>query len=259
MRVFARLALASFVVSTSLVTVGQEAQRSKADAHHPHWSYSGEGGPQHWGELQPDFSTCKLGTYQSPIDIKAAAKSDLPALQFGYRPAVLNFVDNGHTLMVTYAPGSTLTTVGKKYELKQFHFHRPSEERINGKPLEMVVHLVHADAQGHLAVVAALVKAGKENPLFATLWKHVPRRKEQPETNPDILVDAKDLLPDARGYYQFSGSLTTPPCTEGVDWYVLKTPIEASRDQISTFAKLYPNNARPAQPLHGRKIMETKD
>src|SRR4030095_527746 len=227
------MALGSLIVCFSLVAIGQEADHSKTESdHHPHWSYSGAGGPDQWSELEPAFAACRTGRYESPIDIEGATKSDLPALQFAYQPSPLTFVDNGHTLMVTYAAGSELTVRDKKYRLKQFHFHRPSEERIGGKSFEMVVHLVHADGEGHLAVVASLVKTGRENPLLATLWKSIPHEKEEPETRSDVTIQASDLLPDTRGYYEFPGSLQTPPCTEGVEWFVLKTPIEASTGQI---------------------------
>lgn len=257
--VITTLALGSLIACFSLVAFGQDAHHSKNESDHPHWSYSGAGGPDHWSELEPAFAPCKMGEYESPIDIEGATKSDLAALQFAYQPSPLTFVDNGHTLMVNYAAGSELTLRGKKYQLKQFHFHHPSEEHISGKPFEMVVHLVHADDQGHLAVVASLVKPGRENPLLATLWKNIPHEKEKPETRSEVTIQASDLLPDTRGYYEFQGSLTTPPCTEGVEWFVLKTPIEASTAQIDTFARIYPNNARPVQPLHGRKILESRD
>ena len=235
---------------------------STAKEHHGqtgHWSYSGETGPDHWSELNPEFAACVKGRYQSPIDITVAEKSDLTPLQFGYATSPLTIVDNGHTVMATYAPGSTLTIGDAKYELQQFHFHHPSEERIHGKQSAMVVHLVHKDALGRLAVVAVLLKRGKANPLVETLWKHLPAEKEKTATFADVPIDAKGLLPSSLGYYTFPGSLTTPPCTEGVTWYVLKMPVEVSSSQLDAFAKLYPMNARPVQPLHDRKVLETKN
>jgi carbonic anhydrase len=238
-----------------MVLSAQEHKNS--DAHH--WTYSGDQGPEHWAELDPNFSACRKGKYESPIDIKHVTKTALPALNFNYSGTALNIIDNGHTVMVTYAPGSTLTVGDRKYELKQFHFHHPSEERIHGKRYDMVVHLVHEDSEGHLAVVAVLLKQGRESSLMAQLWDNIPAEKDHPATLPDIMINAKDLLPGNLGYYTFPGSLTTPPCTEGVTWYVLKTPMEISAAQLARFAKLYPFDARPVQPLHNRPILETKE
>jgi carbonic anhydrase len=233
------------------------AQENNNDAHH--WSYSGKQGPKHWAELDPQFEACKKGKWESPIDVKQATISDLPALVFNYSGAPLNIVDNGHTVMVTYAPGSTLTVGNNKYELKQFHFHHPSEERIHGMQFDMVVHLVHQDSKGHVAVVAVLLKQGRENSMVGQLRAKVPAEKEHPVKLPELLINAADILPNNLGYYTFPGSLTTPPCTEGVIWYVVKTPMEISSEQLDWFTKLYPSDARPIQPLHGRTILETKN
>jgi len=222
-----------------------------------HWSYQGGTGPGHWSELDPEFSACAMGKFESPIDIDAAGQSDLPMLQFRYAASPLTILDNGHTIMVTYARGSTLTIGDASYELQQFHFHRPSEELMHGKASAMVVHLVHKDARGQLAVVAILLEQGKANPLIEKLWANLPTKKETPATVAAVSIDANVLLPASHGYYTFAGSLTTPPRTEGVTWYVLKTPVEVSAAQIAAFAKLYPMNARPVQPLNGRKILET--
>jgi len=224
-----------------------------------HWAYSGAGGPEHWTELDPAFAACNLGKYESPIDIRKAALADLPALVFDYAPTPASVVDNGHTVMVTYALGSTLTVGDKTFKLQQFHFHHPSEEAIHGKRADMVVHLVHADADGHLAVVAVLLKQGAANPVLAEIKSKAATEKEHPVALAERSLDARDLLPSSRGYYTFPGSLTTPPCTEGVTWYVLKAPVEIAAEQLAWFAKLYPSNARPLQPLHDRPIMETKN
>lgn len=238
------------------VPVAVPAEDKIDDAHH--WSYSGAGGPEHWSELNPQFAACNTGKYESPIDIKQATSANLPALQFNYAATPASVVDNGHTVMVTYAPGSTLIVGDKKYELKQFHFHRPSEEAIDGRHFDMVVHLVHADGDGHLAVVAVMLTRGAANPVLSLLKSKVPAEKEHPAPLEERSLNAKDLLPQSLGYYTFPGSLTTPPCTEGVNWYVLKTPVEIAPAELEWFAKLYPSNARPLQPLHGRTILETK-
>jgi carbonic anhydrase len=190
--------------------------------------------------------------------MKGAKKADLPALRFSYNAVPLNIIDNGHTIQINYAPGSTLTVGDKTYTLKQFHFHHPSEEHINGHGYDMVAHLVHADEQGHLAVVAVLLKKGSSNALIETLWKNLPSDKEKALEIPGVTVNVKDLLPAHHAYYTFAGSLTTPPCSEGVTWYVLKEPTALSNEQIADFAKIYPLNARPIQPTNGRELLESK-
>jgi len=227
----------------------------------PHWTYDGKEGPKHWSELDPSFSPCSLGKHQSPINIKHAKMVDLPALQFNYNPAPLNIVDNGHTILVNYAPGSTVTIGDKTYALKQFHFHHPSEEEIKGKHYDLVAHLVHADASGHNAVVAILFKVDAKaaaSPLLDTLWKNVSQEKGKVIEVSSISINVKDLLPAETGYYTFSGSLTTPPCTEGVDWYILKTPVTIPESQLAFFAKIYKHDNRPLQPINHREVFESK-
>jgi len=229
-----------------------------ADEHH--WSYSGDTGPTQWAALESDYSACGVGKMQSPIDIhdSAAKKTALPAIAFDYKPSPLKIVDNGHTVQVDYAPGSFITVQSKRYELVQFHFHKPSEERINGKSADMVAHLVHKNADGNLAVVAVLLNAGHPNKLIETLWKNLPVEKEREISVEGVQVNAADLLPARRAaYYTFTGSLTTPPCSEGVTWFVLKTPTPVSNAEVARFAQLYPMNARPTQPLNGREIRAT--
>ena len=226
---------------------------------HKHWSYNGDTDPAHWANLEGDFKTCSTGKNQSPIDIRheAVHDADLPPLQFAYQPAPLRIIDNGHTIQVIYAPGSFLTVGGKRYELVQFHFHHPSEEKIDGKGHEMVAHLVHKDADGKLAVVAVLLDGGGANPTIDAIWKNVPKEKGK-EASANATIDAATLLPGDRSYYTFQGSLTTPPCSEGVRWFVLKTPVKIAESEIMAFGKLYPMNARPTQPLNGRVIEATR-
>jgi len=223
---------------------------------HKHWSYNGDTDPAHWANLEGDFKTCSTGKNQSPIDIRheAVHDADLPPLQFAYQPAPLRIIDNGHTIQVIYAPGSFLTVGGKRYELVQFHFHHPSEEKIDGKGHEMVAHLVHKDADGKLAVVAVLLDVGDANALVNTLWAHLPAVKEKEMVDAAASINVADLLPKDHSYYSFTGSLTTPPCTEGVSWFLLRQPANVSSQQVAEFARHYPMNARPVQPLNGRDI-----
>lgn len=236
------------------------ATAGAAQEHHPthDWDYGESQGPRHWGELKPEFALCNNGHHQSPIDILNPQKADLPKIQFNYKPSPLHIIDNGHTVMIKYAPGSFVSVSGKKYALQQFHFHRPSEETINGKGYEMELHLVHADEEGNLAVIAILLKEGEENPVVDTLWSDLPKEKDKEEAFENVLIDAAALLPANRGYYTFPGSLSTPPCTENVTWFVLKQPVAVSAAEIAQFSKLYRHDARPTQPLYDRVVQESK-
>lgn len=232
--------------------------RAQASTHEP-WGYDGKGDPKHWSELNPEYAACGAGHIQSPIDITNAKTEGLPALQFKYNAVPLSIVNNGHTVMVNYAPGSTVTVGNKTYTLQQFHFHHPSENHINGKSYDLEAHLVHADANGHTAVVAILFQdGGTPSPLLNILWKNVSPEKEKVVDVPSISINVKDLLPPSTGYYTFAGSLTTPPCTEGVTWYVFKTPVSISRTQVEAFAKLYKHDNRPIEPTNHRDIRESK-
>ena len=245
-----------FVVALccALALVAASAQQHAA----PHWTYAGKEGPDHWAELDKTFSTCQQGHRQSPIDIRDAKPADLPAIQFDYKSTPLRIINNGHTIQINYAPGSFITVGGKRYQLTQFHFHHPSEEHINGKGFEMVAHLVHTGADGKLAVVAVLLDPGIEDAATANIWTHLPDHEGPEQKLDSIQIDAKGLLPKEQGYYTFSGSLTTPPCSEDVTWFVLKTPKRIARGQADSFGKLYPNDARPTQPLYGREVLVSK-
>jgi carbonic anhydrase len=248
--------LAFILLSVVLATGFSFAQDAKSKGHE--WSYEGDEGPKRWGDLQPNFATCKTGQRQSPIDIRDAKKESLPPIQFNYKPSPLAIINNGHTIQINYAPGSFITVGDKRYQLKQFHFHHPSEEHINGKPFDMVIHLVHADDEGHLAVIAVLLRKGSANPIIQKLWENLPQTEGKEQTVPGVQVNAAALLPQSLAYYTFDGSLTTPPCSEQVRWFVLKTPVEVSADEIAAFSKVYPHNARPTQPLNGRAVDESE-
>lgn len=251
----------AFAVRASLLLVAlawAPAPLGAEPGSHPHWTYEGEHGPAHWGGMDQAYQECKIGHHQSPIDIRGAKAADLPAIEFSYQPSPLKVIDNGHTVQVTYAPGSSITVGDQKYELQQFHFHHPAEEKVNGKSYPLVVHLVHKNAEGKLAVVAVLLADGQANPFIAELWQHLPAEEGKEVAPEGVNVDASGLLPADRGYYTFTGSLTTPPCTEGVTWFVLKNPGQISKDQVAAFAKKFPHNARPVQPLNGRTIQASR-
>jgi carbonic anhydrase len=223
----------------------------------PHWEYEGHGGTEHWGDLDPAFKTCKAGKEQSPIDIHSAKKStDLKPITFNYTAGPAEIVNNGHTIQVNLANGGSIKLGNDEYKLLQFHFHTPSEELINGKSFPLVAHLVHKSAEGKLAVVAVLFNLGEENVVLRDIFRGMP---EQANASVQLgaSFDASQLLPKDQAYYAFKGSLTTPPCSEGVRWQVLKNTQTISNEQFAAFKGLYPLNARPVQPLHGRKVQSS--
>lgn len=225
---------------------------------HIHWDYEGPGAPANWGRLRPDFALCAAGKRQSPIDIREGIRVDLEPIRFDYKPTQFRVTDNGHTIQVTVGEGSSITVLGKEYALLQFHFHRPSEERVNGRAFDMVAHLVHKDYDGNLAVVAVLLDKGNEHPLIQTVWNYLPLEKGLDVSPPNVALDLNRLLPENRAYYTYMGSLTTPPCSENVLWMVFKQPVQISADQIAVFSRLYRNNARPVQPAQGRLVKESR-
>nr|WP_323912557.1 carbonic anhydrase family protein [Aeromonas veronii] len=220
----------------------------------PHWEYSGKSGPTEWAKLTPEFSQC-AGSNQSPIDLTNLIPAKLAPLEFHYQFGGNSIVNNGHTIQINYVPGSTLKIDGIGFELKQFHFHTPSENLIEGKSYPLEGHLVHVSPSGEIAVVAVMFEIGKSNEVLANAWKKLPTEIGKPQQLTTAL-SAAHLLPNNRGYYRFSGSLTTPPCSEGVRWFVMKQPVEVSQSQINLFKSvmLHPNN-RPVQPLNGRVVI----
>lgn len=237
-----------------------KAMDNKAAAHggDVHWAYEGEAGPQAWGKLKPDFNLCAVGRRQSPINIEDGATLQGPAeaIQFSYMPSSASVVNNGHTIQVDVQGENTIMVRGSSYRLLQFHFHTPSEEQINFKRYPMVAHLVHKNAEGQLAVVAVLLEQGDSHPLIDQVWTYMPLDAGDRVRMPQDSLNLSSFLPKDQRYYQFMGSLTTPPCSEGVLWMVMKTPVQISKAQLRLFTQLYPNNARPVQPLNGRPVRE---
>jgi carbonic anhydrase len=220
----------------------------------PHWEYRGPHGVSHWAEIDPKFETCGNGRAQSPIDIRDPQVASLPALDFSYGRVHPSIVNNGHTIQVNVPPGQTLRVGDHRYELVQFHFHTPSEEHVDGKASAMVVHFVHRDAEGRLAVIAALIEPGNPNTGLETVLSHLPRHAGETLTVEGLELDLAALLPTQRRYYDYEGSLTTPPCSEQVHWMVLAQPVHVSKAAIRRFRQLFHANARPVQPLNGRVV-----
>ncbi|MDN0074210.1 carbonic anhydrase family protein [Crenobacter sp. SG2303] len=218
----------------------------------PHWNYK----QADWASLAPEFQLCKLGQTQSPIDIRGAKPTVLAPLRFDYRTGSATLVNNGHAIELKPAAGNRLSLAEGDFELLQLHFHAPSEEMVEGKRYPLVAHLVHKNAKNELAVVAVLFELGRDNPALAPLLATLP---DQPGTSRPLSApfDPAALLPAKRDYYAYTGSLTTPPCSEGVRWRVLKQPVELSERQLAALQRLYPMNARPVQPLNGRTILES--
>jgi carbonic anhydrase len=217
-----------------------------------HWSYEGHGSPSHWGDLKIDYATCGTGMEQSPIDISNVDTRGADAIAFHYQPSKLNIVNNGHTIQANYDAGSYIERAGKRFDLLQLHFHAPSEHTIDGEPADMVAHLVHKAEDGQLAVVGVLFAEDAANEFITPIWDNMPTHKGKVAT--DITIDANSLLPVERSYYHYAGSLTTPPCSEGVSWNVLENTVTVSADQVAAFKAIFPLSVRPTQAINGRNI-----
>lgn len=249
-------AVAVALVLVAAGCAGKPAGPAPVAPTHAHWSYEGESGPDRWGDLDPAYALAKTGTAQSPIDLRAldATPASSPPPAFSYRAAPLTVENNGHTIQVTCAPGGTLTVGDAPFELKQFHFHAPSEHTVSGGHAPLEVHFVHADAGGRLAVVALLVHPGDANGALGEVLAHAPRERGEKVTVADLRFDPTSLLPASHATWRYDGSLTTPPCTEGVHWLVLQAPGHAADAQLREFHAIFGGNNRPTQPLHGRKV-----
>jgi carbonic anhydrase len=243
------------IVALLLVGGGMSFAAEHAANKAPHWDYAGKLGPEHWSMLDPTFSSC-AGRNQSPVDLVHSVEAELPPIKFDYKTGGHDFINNGHTVQVDYDQGSSISIDGDVFSLKQFHFHAPSENHIDGKSFPIEAHFVHADADGNLAVVAVMFVQGPSNPALETLWTHLPAKADdRHDVSPEFA--AAKLLPAKRDYYRYEGSLTTPPCSEGVRWFVLKQPITASAAQIGRLVKVlgHPNN-RPVQPIGARVVLK---
>lgn len=221
----------------------------------PHWSYQGQDGADHWGMLSQASVTCEASSHQSPIDITMPRHAKTQErLIFHYQSARVRALDNGHTIQVNVPPGSELHLNGRTYHLGQFHFHDPSEHYVDGRAYPIEIHVVHQNQKGHVAVIGVLVETGSPNQSLADLWAMLLTRVG--EQGSERTFDPRALLPPGTHHFSYHGSLTTPPCTEGVQWIVLRDPITMSAEQIGQFVSAIGRNARPIQPLHGRRIGE---
>ncbi|MEZ4235456.1 MAG: carbonic anhydrase [Myxococcota bacterium] len=249
----AALVVASTALAGSKSHDTSHSGGSKGDVH---WSYDGETGPAHWSELSPDFAACAQGRQQTPVDVnlRYADTVGLEDLVLHYHPSHSSLLNNGHTVQASLEKGNAVELDGKYYELLQLHFHSPSEHRLNGKLYPMEMHLVHKDAEGHLAVVGVLIEEGEATPAFDPVFAEMAIKAGQ-EKELKGELDPAALLPARHELVRYSGSLTTPPCSEGVRWTLYTEPVTLSAKQIEQFKKLYDHNARPIQALNGRPLL----
>jgi carbonic anhydrase len=268
----------ALAISATLMTLVQAAwaqsveslPKANAPASHgetAHWSYEEAEGPAKWATLSPKWAICGEGRSQSPIDIDKASKVDLPRLKAEFKPASLKIIhhdhvadvlNNGHTVQVNYTEGDTLKVGDEPFQLLQYHFHSPSEHTVGGKHYPMEMHMVHKSPDGKLAVVGVLIAEGRHNAAFDPIWSHLPKSKGKENHLEDVKVDVNRLLPDRTTSYRYDGSLTTPPCSEGVKWIILTTPIQLSAKQIAAFRDIVKDNNRPVQALSGRSVVSDR-
>ena len=230
----------------------------------PVWGYEASEDPSKWGSLSPKWAVCDGGKMQSPIDIEKTAKADLPELRAEFKPAALKIVhhehmadviNTGHSIQVNYTEGDTLKVGAEEFELLQYHFHSPSEHTVGGKHFPLEMHMVHKSANGKLAVVGVFIEEGKHNSAFDPVWSNLPSSKSVQHHLEHVTVDVNQLLPTRKTTYRYDGSLTTPPCSEGVKWIVMTDPVQVSARQINAFRNVMKDNNRPVQPLNGRKVV----
>ena len=228
-----------------------------ASSHQSHWGYTGHNGPDNWGKLSKIYTMCSEGKNQSPINITSSFDTDLDAIDFNYKTSPVKILNNGHTVQVNVAKGSYIDLGETRYELIQYHFHTPSENNIKGESFPLEAHFVHADKDGNLAVVGVMFKDGKENKQLSELWKKMPMEAEKSYSLTSEAKDINKLLPKSKEYYRFNGSLTTPPCSEGVKWMVLAKPLTISKDQVEKFSHaVNGHNNRPIQDINARIILK---
>lgn len=228
----------------------------QAEPASPHWTYEGEEGPSHWGKLSEAYATCSVGKSQSPIDIANSSEQDLTNISFHYQPSAVNILNNGHTAQVNYDPGSYIELDDTRYDIVQFHYHAPSEHTIDGESFPAELHIVHRSAEGNLAVVSILLQEGTENAADQPFISNLPVEIAEPK-DAGVKINAIDLLPSLQTTFRYTGSLTTPPCTEGVNWLLMTTPVALSAQQLTALDSLFETgNNRPVQPINDRTLME---
>jgi carbonic anhydrase len=221
----------------------------------PQWSYEGEGAAEHWGSLSPEFKVCDLGLQQSPIDLSGSMRAELDMIPISWSNGDFTILNNGHTIQVNCAASGSISIEGKQFDLLQFHYHHPSEHKLNGQLFDLECHFVHRSTEHGLAVLGVFFKPGRHNEALQLVFGAMPT--EAGTEAPLADLDLSAMLPPERGFFRYKGSLTTPPCGEVVTWTVFKAPVEASPEQVAQFAALFPMNARAVQPLNRRFLLES--
>jgi carbonic anhydrase len=249
------LSVASALASEK--TAAQGAAKASKGYGAAHWTYGGDMGPQHWGDMNAGNRVCSLGFQQSPIDLSAAISADPGSVSVDYKPTTLRVVNNGHTIQCNTDPGSSMTLDGQNFRLLQFHFHHPSEHAMDGRRFDMEAHFVHINDAGMLAVLGVFIEPGGENDVLAPVWQNMPKTAGPERKISSVMIEPVRLLPAKREYYRYLGSLTTPPCSETVIWSVFNQPVQASSAQVGQFASLFNMNARPLQGLHRRLLLKS--
>lgn len=242
------LLVSTLVVPLSTGCGSPSAEDEREGVEPAHWTYAESAT---WDELDPDYAACGSGTHQSPVDLAGAKTRALPDIAFNYRPSNVQAIDTGHAVQVDYEPGNSIELNGETYDLLQFHIHEPAEHLINGHAAAAEIHLVHANAAGELAVVGVLIEEGAPSDVIGALLDDLP--EDEGDTGTVSSIDAEDLLPSTRTTYRYTGSLTTPPCSEGVTWLVMTAPVTWSAEQLEAVAEVHDGNNRPVQALNGRR------
>ena len=261
------VAVIILLVAFGMASLLKEAIAAKETAQskdsHTHWGYEPGNGPASWGKLTKDWRLCTAGNQQSPIDLAGARQKNMDKMKLEFPTAnlkivhqthVLEAIDNGHTIQINYDGGETLEIGGKSFALRQYHFHSPSEHTVNGQRYPMEMHMVHVSQDKNLAVIGVFIEQGRHNEAFDRIWSNLPTQTGQEVHIENVQVDIDHILPENKSTYRYRGSLTTPPCSEGVGWFVYVEPIELSREQIEAFQKIFHGNNRPIQPLNDRTL-----
>ena len=234
----------------------KDTHRGSGKTMQSHWAYMGIEGPEHWGMLTEEYMTCETGDRQSPIDISMAKHGQHHStLVFRYHPSQVHELNNGHTIQVSHVSGCEADLNDRTFKLRQFHFHAPSEHHIEDQAFPMEMHLVHQDNKGHVLVIAVMMKTDASNQVLGKLWDWLPQQMGK-EISLPLELSIADILPTNTHHYSYSGSLTTPPCTEGVQWIILKEPMHIAEEDVKRFVQIIGYNARPIQPLRNRQIEE---
>ncbi|MGM9950179.1 MAG: carbonic anhydrase [Lysinibacillus sp.] len=245
---------------TPAVTEAKKKEEGQEqDLHTVQWSYTGDEGPEFWGTLDPSYAVCVDGSEQSPINIELPAVKTsgmIESVDTHYEPSSFSIINNGHTIQAnTVSENNKMVLEGAEYRLVQFHFHTPSEHEFNGEQYAMELHLVHQDENGKLAVLGVMIQEGEINNNLQAIWDMLPGEKTEEEIAMDAPLDLGALLPEDQAFFHYNGSLTTPPCTEDVEWVVFEQPIEMSKEQIEAFQQIFPDNHRPVQPINAREVV----